>query len=180
MTTDGEVRGAERWFGSVSMDAPVPDGGAAIVGEIVAMLDALDPELADRERSRIEVEGRFRGHRTLVLQIAHRHDDSATVEVMVSGDGAIVAWLGTHEHIDPSGDSTERPWTSTVVDVVAAAMRGEYAIESLRRGGRIVRRRVLDDVRGGACISETGSLLAWLPLGRRATESRRLDFGVRG
>lgn len=180
MTTDGEVPGAERWFGSVSMDPPLPDGGAAIVGELVVMLDALDPELADRERSRIAVEGRVRGHRTLVLQIAHRHDDSATVAVVVSGDGAIVAWLGTHEHIDPSGDSTDRPWTSTVVDVVAAAMRGEYAVESLRRGGRVVRRRVLDDVRGGACISETGSLLAWLPLGRPATESRRLDFGVRG
>ena len=91
------------------MDPPLPDGGAAIVGEIVAMLDALDPELADRERSRIAVEGRFRGHRTLVLQIAHRHDDSATVAVMVSGDGAIVAWLDTHEHIDPSGNSMDRP-----------------------------------------------------------------------
>jgi hypothetical protein len=162
------------------MDPPLPDGGAAIVGELVAMLDALDPEFADRERSRIAVEGRFRGDRTLALQIAHRHDGSATVEVMVSRDGAVVAWLGAHEHIDPSGDSTERPWSSTVADVVAAAMRGEYAVESLRRGGRVVRRRILDDVRGGACISETGSLLAWLPLGRRATESRRLDFGVRG
>ena len=144
------------------------------------MLDALNPELADRERSRIMVEGRFRGHRTLALQIAHRHDDSATVDVMVSGDGAVVAWLGTHEHIDPSGGSTDRPWSSTVADVVAAAMRGEYAVESLRRGGRVVRTRVIDNVRGGACISETGSLLAWLPVGRKATESRRLDFGARG
>ncbi len=144
------------------------------------MLDALDPELADRERSRITVEGRFRVHRTLALQIAHRHDDSATVDVMVSGDGAVVTWLGTHEHIDPSGGSTDRPWSSTVADVVAAAMRGEYVVESLRRGGRVVRTRVIDDVRGRACISETGSLLAWLPVGRKATESRRLDFGVRG
>lgn len=118
------------------MAAPLPEHGAGIVAELVVMLDALDPELVDRERSRIAVEGRPHRPRTLVLQIAHRHDDSATVEVTVSGDGAVVAWLGAHEHIDASGSSsTARPWSSTVVDVVAAAMRGEYTVESLRRGG---------------------------------------------
>jgi hypothetical protein len=34
----------------------------------------------------------------------------------------------------------------------------------------VVRRRVIDEVQDGACISETGSLLAWLPLGRRVAE----------
>lgn len=142
------------------------------------MLDVLDPQLVDRGRSSIGAHGHIRGGRIVTLQIAHVSDALATVYVDVFGNGAVVGWLGTHEHIDATDGSATRTWTSVVVDVMAAALRGDYEVERFHRGGRLVRTRVRDTVRDGAVISETGSLLGWVPLGRLSTEVRRLDFGV--
>jgi hypothetical protein len=115
----------------------------------------------------------------VTLEIKHISDSSATVNVDVAGGGAVVGWLGTHEHVDVADGNSGRPWTSVVVDVVAAALRGEYEVERIHRGRRLVRTRIRDTVRDGTVISETGSMLAWFPPRRSSTQIQRLDFGVR-
>lgn len=168
-----------RWFGSVNLSAQVLPVAEAIIDEVVNMLDVLDPQLVDRGRSSIGSRGQTPGGRVFTLEIAHVSDPQATVYVEVDGGGAVVSWLGTHEHVGMDEGSVSRPWTSIVVDVLAAALRGEYEVESLHRGGRLVRTRVRDKARDGAVVSETGSVLGWLPLGRSSTETERLDFGIR-
>lgn len=172
----GEVR---RWFGSVALPSPIPAEAAAILDELVALLDLLDPRLIDRDRSSIGTRGSAGDDRTVTLEIKHISDSSATVNVDVAGSGAVAGWLGTHEHVDVADGNAGRPWTSVVVDVVAAALRGEYEVERIHRGRRLVRTRVRDTVRDGTVISETVSLLAWFPLRRSSTQIQRLDFDVR-
>ncbi|MBN9609850.1 MAG: hypothetical protein J0I11_11110 [Actinobacteria bacterium] len=179
MSVEGDAGEVRRWFGSVALPSPMPTEAEAILDELVALLDLLDPQLMDRDHSSISARDRARGDRIVTLQIKHVSDPSATVCVDVSGAGAVVGWLGTHEHVDATDGDASRPWTSVVVDVVAAVLRGEYEVERVHRGRRLIRTRVRDAVRDGSVVSETVSLPGWLPLGRSSTQVQRIDFGVR-
>jgi stage V sporulation protein SpoVS len=87
-----------------------------------------------------------------------------------------------HEHVYADDGDTERPWTTVVVDAVAALLRGEYEVHDHYRGARLVKTRVHDTLLGRRHISTSGSLLGLLPffskvdrVGRRA-----VDFRCRG
>jgi hypothetical protein len=99
-----------------------------------------------------------------------------TVEILVAPDYAVVSWLGVHEHIERADGDASRPWTSVVIDVVAAVLRGEYEVEQIKRGGMWFKTRIVDvgNPQGERVISVSGPLWGFLlrPLPARVARHR--------
>jgi hypothetical protein len=141
------------------------------------MLDAVQPTALDRERSHIRLEGHGWHEYEVEVLMAHRDDQEADVTLAIGADGALVSWLTTHDHVYPQDGSTERPWTTVVVDATAAILRGEYVVEEHYRGDKLMKTKVRDVVESGRTVTETGSLLALLPLLRRMDRVERRSIG---
>ncbi len=170
-----------RWFGSVEL-TDAPDAARTVLAQIVRMLDALHPSQLDPAGSRV----RSIGHgwtlpRAVEIHLRHRLDPAAGIDVVVGPDEAIVCWLKTHEHIYAADATPSRPWTTIVVDATAAVLRGEYEVESIYRGNRLLRSRIIDVADAQqTTVGESGTLVSsWLPgLRPRRVERRRLDYGI--
>jgi hypothetical protein len=178
------VPGAERWFSSVDLNG-APDAAVRVIRELVRMLDQVQPQLLDPGRCRVRSSdpgGRPRD-RTVEIALAHLTEPDSDVSVVVDSDGAVVYWLGAHEHVDASDDAARRPWTTVVVDVAHSVLRGAYAVENHYRGNLLVRMKIIDtaDPNGPRVVEDQGSLLtAWIPWPRMSRiELRRVDFGLR-
>ena len=147
------------------------------------MLDATNPTLLERTRSSIRDTGHGWTMRSAVeVLLAHEGGEQWDIEVAFGETEAIIAWLDTHEHVfsDEPWDG-DRPWATVVVDVVAAALRGEYQIERIHRGDRLIATRIVDvsDPERPRIVSTTGSLLGLVPWPKkRRTEPEALDYGV--
>jgi hypothetical protein len=174
-----------RWFAVIELtDADVPPSVIACLRDLVEMLDIIDPSRLDDARSSI----RQTGHGWIVpggveFHLAHETDECADVDVVVGGREAIVSWLSAHEHVFSEDEDLDRPWTTVVIDVVAAVMRGEYEVESHFRGKRLVKTRIVDvaDRERPRHLGTTSSFFGWLPRpGQKRVEVQRLDYGVRG
>jgi hypothetical protein len=167
-----------RWFGDVSLDGAHPAAGDA-VAELVRMLDVLRPARLDRSRSHARVTS-GRGGSSVDVLLAHEAGSDSDVWIVVGEDEATVSWLATHEHVQAGDGDAGRPWTTVLVDAVAAVVRGEYEVQRWYKGRRLVRSTITDRVRGVQLVS-TGSV-AGLLIPRRAVagEVRRLDFGCAG
>jgi len=66
----------------------------------------------------------------IVVRLVHANDPHATIEVTVDERQAFIEWLSAHEHLDVGDDSTERSWTTQLVDAVAALLPGEYEVQA--------------------------------------------------
>jgi hypothetical protein len=148
------------WFGTVSLD-DAPPAAKRLVDELARMLDLVQPRLLDTETSHAI----DRGHGVEVV-LRHRTDPESNVSISIGRDEAIVAWLSTHEHFFDGPGNAGRPWTVVTVDVVAAVLRGEYAVEETYKGKHVVRTKVIDRV-DGRVVFTTG-LLLWQLIPRRS------------
>src|SRR5512133_268131 len=111
-----------------------------VLADLVRMLDALHPSQLDPVRSRVSSTGHgWMLPHAAEIQLRHRLDPDAGVDVVVGPEEAIVSWLKTHEHVHAADATPSRPWTTIVVDATAAVLRGEYEVESIYRGNRLVR-----------------------------------------
>jgi hypothetical protein len=147
--------------------------------QLVRMLDALAPARLDPHRSSINDRGHgWTAPNTVGVRLAHTSDETADVSIALEPKSAIVEWLETHEHVFPEDGGADRPWTTVVADVVAAALRGEYEVELHYRGDRLVKTRLVGAARDGLVLSTTGSLVGWLRRGPVRVETRRLDYGL--
>ena len=171
-----------RWFGVIEVNDDLAAPVVACLTELVEMLDTVDPSRVDRLRSAI----RSKGHGWTVpggvaIHLAHESDENGDLDIVVGDREAIVSWLFAHEHVFPEDGDDARPWPTVVVDLVAAALKGEYEVENHWRGERLTKTRVVDvaDRAGRRVVSSTGSLFGWLPWsGRKRVEVHRLDFGA--
>ena len=171
------------WFGTVELEDPTQNQ-SAFLDELLMMLETYQPPLLDRSRSSI----RDRGHawtkaNTIEVRLVHSSEPEAAVEIGLSDDEAIIAWLTAHEHITEwETGCQDRTWTTQAVDAVAGILRGDYEIEDTYRGKRLIKTRVVDvgDPVGPRVITETGSLFGWIPTpGSKRIERRRIGFGVK-
>jgi hypothetical protein len=146
------------------------------------MLDVVQPEALERARSHAIGSGHGWHDYAVEFLLAHRDDPESDITVAVGEDRALLSWLMAHEHIYPDDGSPERPWTTVVVDAVAALLRGEYEVLDHYRGTRLVKTTVHDSLLGERHVSTTGSLLGLLPFFRKVdrVERRKLDFRCRG
>ena len=93
-------------------------------------------------------------------------------------ESAIISWLGAHEHVDRDDGYGERLWTSVVVDVAAAALRGDFVVEDHFRGSHWVKQRIVDmsDPDRPQVISGMGIVLwSWVPVAGLETEWNEAD-----
>lgn len=154
-----------------------------MLDELARMLDHLQPALLDRSRSRLvaaKAEGSTEEDAAVVV-FEHATDPDAAVEVVIAPSGAIIAWLGVHEHVDPDDAWEDRPWTVAVVDAVAGILRGEYQVEDMTRLGHWVRSRVIDvaDPNGPRTLTTSAPLWGWaLHFFPAVVARRRVDYGV--
>jgi hypothetical protein len=171
------------WFGIVELEQPTPTQ-ESFLDELLSMLEAYQPSLLDRSRSSI----RHRGHawtkaNTIEIRLVHSSEPEAAIEIGLSEDEAIIAWLTAHEHITEwEAGVQDRPWTTQAVDAVAGILRGDYEIEDTYRGKRLIKTLVIDagDPEGRRALTETGSLFGWVPSpGSKRVERRRIGFGVK-
>jgi hypothetical protein len=168
------------WFGRVSLDA-APDSARRVFDELSRMLDVVQPEALDRARSHAVDSGHDWNAYDVEFRLAHGDDERSDITVAVGKEEALVSWLMAHEHIYPDDGGEGRPWTTVVVDAVAALLRGEYEVRDHDRGDRLVKTSVHDRPLGGRHVSTSGSLLGLLPLLRRIdrVERRTIDFRCR-
>jgi hypothetical protein len=171
------------WFGTVELERATPTQ-ESFLDELLTMLEAYQPSLLDLSRSSI----RDRGHawtksNTIEVRLVHSLEPEAAIEIGLSDDEAIIAWLTAHEHItEREVGSQGRSWTTQAVDAVAGILRGDYEIEDTYRGKRLIKTRVIDagDPKGRRAMTETGSLFGWVPSpGSKRVERRRIGFGVK-
>lgn len=166
-----------RWFGDVDMAMEPTAPITALLAELVTRLDTLAPTRVDRTSSSVHQE---RGYIDVVL--AHDSDEDGGLTIEAGDESAIISWLGAHEHVDRDDGYGERLWTSVVVDVAAAALRGDFVVEDHFRGSHWVKQRIVDmsDPGRPQVISGMGIVLwPWLPWpGSKRVERSRLDFGV--
>jgi hypothetical protein len=178
------MRRLSRWFGAIEVDDELAAPVVACLTELVEMLDTVDPSRVDRLRSAIH----STGHGWTVpggveIHLAHESDEMGDLDIVIGDREAIVSWLCAHEHVFPEDGDHARPWPTVVVDLVAAAIRGEYEVQNHWRGKRLTKTRVVDvaDPEGERVISSTGPLFGWLPWpGPKRVEVQRLDFGASG
>jgi hypothetical protein len=153
----------------------------AVLDELGTMLDHYRPSKIDTEVSKVTGarEAGWVEDSAVLVTLQHADDPTATVEVVLADDHAVVSWLAAHEHIDESDGTPERPWTSVTVDAVAGILRGAYAVEETRRLGIWTKSRVLDIEDRERSIATMGPLWGWLfrPFPATVTQ-RRLDYGV--
>jgi hypothetical protein len=147
------------------------------------MLEATRPSLIDPAACTVNSSAGWTDGGTEIL-LAHRDTDDLelNIEVVVGKKDGLVAWLGAHEHVYSTDATDDRPWTSMLVDLAAAVLRGEYEVEECYRRGRRVKVRIIDVFGPGSerVISESGTLISsWLPgLGPIERRRRRVDYGV--
>lgn len=168
------------WFREVSLGG-APASARDILDALVAMLDEVRPEALDRARSYVTTTGHEWREYHVEFLLAHT-DEESDITVAVGANEAFVSWLMAHEHVYPEDGTTERPWTTVVIDAVAALLRGEYGVTDHCRGDRLVKTTIHDTLLGGKHISTSGSLLGLLPFLRRVdrVEHRTVDFRCRG
>ena len=172
---------SERWFGLVEVGA-LSRTQSAVLDELVEMLEDYRPQDLDRAASDVRASGHgWAVASAVAVRLVHRHDPDATVELAIGDDEVVVAWLAAHEHFFPHDDRPDRSWTSQAVDAVAGVLRGDYEVEEVYRGHRLVKTRVVDlrAAGGPRVLGGTGTLLGWLR--RRAperTRRRRVDFAT--
>jgi len=169
------------WFRVVEL-GETPAAGREVLTGLVEMLDAVQPQALDRERSHVVSEGHGWAAYDVEFLLAHRDDEDADITVAVGRDEALLSWLMAHEHVYADDGDRERPWTTVVVDAVAALLRGEYEVRDHYRGTRLVKTSVHDTLLGQRHISTSGSLLGLLPFFGRVdrVERRTVDFRCRG
>jgi hypothetical protein len=182
MVSEEVIGGLGRWFGTVRLADP-PESAIAVLAELVRMLDSLRPRLLDPSESWVR-SGRGWASAEVEIHLAHREDEEAEVDLFVGRRDALVAWLTAHEHVAEDDAVNARPWTTVVVDLIAAVLSGEYEVENRYRGRWFVRTRIVDVAVPGSerVVSQTGSLItSWLPWpGASRIERRRLDYGTQG
>lgn len=171
------------WFGTVEFEEPTQTQ-SAFLDELLTMLETYQPPLLDRSRSSIRDRGHARTKdNTIEVRLVHSSEPGAAIEIGLSEDEAIVAWLTAHEHITEwEAGGQGRPWTTQAVDAVAGILRGDYEIEDTYRGRRLIKTRVVDagGPEGPRVITETWSLFGWVPSPRsKRVERRRIGFGAR-
>lgn len=174
-----------RWFAVVELaDGDVPPSVLACLGQLLELLDVVHPSRVDRRRSSIRQSGHgWTMADGVAAHLVHDADEDADLHVVVGADEAIVAWLSAHEHVVPEDGDEQRPWTTVVIDVVAAVLRGQYQVENHYRGKRLTTTRIVDvaDPERPREIGTTGSLFGWLPWpGEERVEVQRVDYGLRG
>jgi hypothetical protein len=153
----------------------------AVLDELAAMLDALAPAGLDRSRSHLVWSPATSDSKPLQAQITLEHVSQPAWQIRVEVEAAcaVIYWLSVHEHVDEDDAWLDRPWTSVVVDAVAAILRGEYEVEEITRLGRWYQTRVIDvAVPAGPQLRQcSGPLWFWLLRPFRATITRRrVDF----
>ncbi len=169
------------WFAVIELEHPGP-AQQAFLDQLATMLDDYQPTELDREASRIQadVRGPSRG-RGVTIRLVHARDAEATVEVTLDEQQAIIQWLSAHEHVDVGDDSTDRSWTTQVVDAIAALLRGDYEVQDTYLGRLLVKTRVVDVAEPGAprILSTTVTPLSPLALLTSSrVRPRRVSFGV--
>jgi hypothetical protein len=171
---------ASSWFREVPSDLPV--ASRAVVAALVEMLDVVQPQALDRARTQIRTTGHGWAEYDVEFRLAHADDADADITVAVGSDEALLSWLMAHEHVCADDGDAERPWTTVVVDAVAALLRGEYEVRDHYRRDRLVKTSVHDTLLGDRHVSTSGSLLGLLPFLRRVdrVERRTVDFRCRG
>jgi hypothetical protein len=97
------------WFGTVELEDPTQNQ-SAFLDELLMMLETYQPPLLDRSRSSI----RDRGHEwtkanTIEVRLVHSSQPEAAIEIGLSDDVAIVAWLTAHEYITEWKTGSDRP-----------------------------------------------------------------------
>lgn len=115
--------GVHDWFGTVSLD-DAPEAARLVVEKVARMLDQVQPALLDTGTSHA-VDSGHGWQLAVELVLRHRDEPEYNVSIGIGADEAIVAWLSAHEHIFDGPEHGDRPWTSVVVDLVAAVLRGE-------------------------------------------------------
>lgn len=167
------------WFREVSLNG-APQSARDILDALVTMLDEVQPAGLDCARSYVTTTGHEWREYDVQFLLAHS-DEESDITLAVGGNEALVSWLMAHEHIYPEDGDAERPWTTVVVDAVAALLRGEYEVTDHYRGDRLVKTTIHDTLLGGKHISTSGSLLGLLPFLRRVdrVERRTVDFRCR-
>jgi hypothetical protein len=170
----------EDWFGAVQLNRPSQEQ-LAFLDQLERMLEAYRPPLLDRSKSSINTQGHGSiKPNTIEVRLVHSSEPDAAIEIDLSPDEAIVAWLTAHEHIDER-EGGDRPWPIVAVDAVAGILRGDYEVEDTYKGARLIKTRVIDvgDPDGPRMTTETGSLFGWVPTpGVKRVERRRIGFGV--
>ncbi len=148
---------------------------------LLPMLNEVQPQALDPQRSHILSTGHEWREYDVEFLLAHREDEDSDITVAVGAKEALISWLMAHEHIYPE-DGADRPWTTVVVDAVAALLRGEYEVLDHYRGDRLVKTTVHDTILGGQHVTTSGSLLGLLPFLRRVArvERRTVNFQCRG
>lgn len=171
----------DAWFGEVELGHKPSPAAVAVLEELAAMLDGLRPTLLDRNRSSVRAAGHgWTLEHSVVAHLAHATDADGDLDVIVGDKEAIVSWASAHEHVYPEEGDEQRPWTTVVVDALAAILRGEYVIEEHWRGARLVKVHIIDTADGDErLLSTTGSVLSWLPSRRpNRVERRTVSFGI--
>jgi hypothetical protein len=118
-------------------DEPTTASQRAVLDELAAMLDQLRPAGLDRSRSQLSrstTKG-ARGQSAVVITLEHRTRNDWSVEINIEPTSAVIRWLSAHEHIEEHDGWDARPWTSVVVDAIAAILRGDYEVEHITRLG---------------------------------------------
>jgi hypothetical protein len=156
-------------------DAPESLRGAAraFYDELRAMLAEVRASQLDIERSAVDFE-----EDGLELTLQHRSQPDVTIWATVGERDSIIAVGsgGAHEHFfaPKPGEKEQRPWTTAMVDFIAAALRGEIEIETTLRGNAVlsVRHYNVDEQGqrqqlGSTHLLHPGRLLAWRPKASR-------------
>ena len=172
---------ADEWFGRFDLGIAPTAATTAVIGELVEMLDSVRPSLLDRDRSSVQPSGHgWTLEHSVVAHLAHATNPEAGIDVVIGEKEATVSWISAHEHVHSKDGDEQRPWTTVVVDAVAAVLRGEYVIEEHWRGEHLKKVHIID-VAGNdeRMMSTTGSLFAWLPSRRPwKVERRVVSYGV--
>ena len=148
------------------------DAATDVLRELATMLDTVRPTAMDRVRSHAVSQGHDWVEYEVEILLAHRQDQDQDLKLAVGAQGALLSWLGTHDHVYPQGGTSERPWTTVVVDAVAAILRGQYQVIGHYRGESLVKTTVHDAVEGRTLLT-VGSLASLLPFRRVDRVERR-------
>jgi hypothetical protein len=170
---------ASTWFGEVAYG--MPSSSQEVLDGLVWMLDVVQPQALDQERSHVVSSGHGWAAYEVEFRLAHLEHADWDITVAVGRDEALVSWLMAHEHVHADDGDSERPWTTVVVDAVAALLRGEYEVHDHYRGTRLIKTSVHDTLLGQRHVSTSGSLLGLLPFFGKAdrVERRTVDFRCR-
>jgi hypothetical protein len=159
--------------------APAP-AQRQLLDELGEMLDDLRPIALDRARSRIRwIPAEYDEGTAAEVTLEHQRRPGWTVRIHAEPRRAVVSWLSARDGFDETDGSDAYPWTSLVVDTVAAILRGEYEVEDTTRLGRWYRTSIIDvsDPANPERLRSTAPLLFMFRRPFPATVTRQqLDF----